>query len=88
MQVRAQPLGSAVAIEVADTGDGIAAADRERVFEPFYRGGEERARTGGGSGLGLAICRAIIEAHGGRIWLAEADLGTSVRFTLPLAAAG
>lgn len=88
VQVRAQRLGAAVAIEVADTGDGIAAADRERVFEPFYRGGTERARTGGGSGLGLAICRAIVEAHGGRIWLAEASVGTSVRFTLPLAGAG
>ncbi|HEY1689537.1 MAG TPA: HAMP domain-containing sensor histidine kinase [Solirubrobacteraceae bacterium] len=86
VQVRAERLGGSVEVEIADTGEGIAAADRPRVFEPFYRGGEEAARTGAGSGLGLAICRAIVEAHGGRIWLAEAVEGTRVRFTLPLAA--
>ncbi len=75
-----------VEVEVADTGAGIAPQDRPHVFEPFYRGGDEAARTGPGSGLGLAIARAIIEAHGGRIWLAEAAGGTHVRFTLPAAA--
>ena len=73
-------------IEVADTGAGIAAQDRPHVFEPFYRGGAEAARTRPGSGLGLAIARAIVEAHGGRIWLADAAGGTHVRFTLPAAA--
>lgn len=86
IQVRAQCLGSTVEVEVADTGQGIAAADRPRVFEAFYRGGQEAARTGAGSGLGLAICQAIVEAHGGNIWLADAVQGTQVRFTLPLAA--
>jgi signal transduction histidine kinase len=74
----------AVEIEVADTGGGIAAEDRAHVFEPFYRGGDEAARTRPGSGLGLAISRAIVEAHGGRIWLAEQEArGTRIRFTLP-----
>lgn len=86
VQVRAQRQGTSVQVEVADTGRGIAFEDRPRVFEAFYRGGEEAARTGSGSGLGLAICRAIVEAHGGRIWLAGAVQGTRVRFTLPLAA--
>jgi signal transduction histidine kinase len=86
VQVRAEQLGQRVEVEVADTGNGIAATDRPRVFEAFYRGGEEAARTGAGSGLGLAICRAIVEAHGGRIWLADTGQGTRVRFTLPLAA--
>jgi signal transduction histidine kinase len=67
---------------VADSGDGIAAAERERVFEPFYRGGPDAARTSDGAGLGLAISRAIVEAHGGRIWLEPDGLGTRVRFTL------
>jgi len=83
--ISAQQDNGSVQIEVADTGEGIAPADRPRVFEPFYRGGSEVARTGAGSGLGLAISRAIVEAHGGRIWLAEAGTGTSVRLTLPVA---
>jgi signal transduction histidine kinase len=58
------------------------------VFEPFFRGGSEAARTRNGAGLGLAISRAIVEAHGGRIWLegaAGGSAGTRVRFSLPRA---
>ncbi len=84
--IRATAVDGTVEVEVADTGAGIAPQDRPHVFEPFYRGGDEAARTGPGSGLGLAIARAIVEAHGGRIWLAEAAGGTQVRFTLPAAA--
>jgi signal transduction histidine kinase len=78
--------GGGVEIEVADTGEGIAAEEREHVFDAFFRGGEGAARSGGdgaGAGLGLAVSRAIVEAHGGRIWLADAPAGTQVRFTLP-----
>jgi signal transduction histidine kinase len=81
--VRAAPAGDAVEIEVADTGSGIAQDDRDRIFEPFFRGGPQAARPRGGAGLGLAISRAIVEAHGGRIWLDDAPAGTSVRFSLP-----
>jgi signal transduction histidine kinase len=81
--VRAESAGDAVEIEVADTGDGIDADDRDRVFEPFFRGGSQAARPRNGAGLGLAISRAIVEAHGGRIWLEEAPAGTRVRFSLP-----
>jgi signal transduction histidine kinase len=82
--VRAEPVDGAVEIEVADTGPGIPAADRRRVFEPFFRG--DPARTDAGAGLGLAISRAIVEAHGGRIWLVDSAVGTRVRFRLPAAA--
>lgn len=77
--------GKSVELEVADTGDGLQGEDRERAFEPFYRGGNGKARSRGGSGLGLAICRAIVEAHGGQIWLADSPTGTRVRFSLPRA---
>jgi signal transduction histidine kinase len=83
--VAAEPVGESVEIEVADTGSGIPTRDRERVFEPFFRG--DASRGSGGSGLGLSICRAIIEVHGGRIWLDEQSGGTRVRFTLPHAPA-
>ena len=84
--VRAEPAADRIEIEVADTGDGIAPEDRDRVFTAFYRGGADAARTSAGAGLGLAVSRAIVEAHGGRMWLADASEGTRVRFSLPLAA--
>jgi signal transduction histidine kinase len=62
--------------------DGIRAPELEHVFEPFFRGGSEAARTRNGAGLGLAISRAIVEAHGGRIWTEDAAQGARVRLTL------
>lgn len=78
--VRARAAGGEVEVEVADDGEGVAASDRDRVFEAFYRGEESRGEDG--AGLGLAISRAIVEAHGGRIWIEEGTPGTRVRFTL------
>jgi signal transduction histidine kinase len=84
--VAAESNGSQLVVEVADTGEGIEPDERGRVFEPFYRGGGASARTSrDSSGLGLAICRAIVEVHGGRIWLEDSDSGTRVRFSLPRA---
>ncbi|HET6550226.1 MAG TPA: HAMP domain-containing sensor histidine kinase, partial [Solirubrobacter sp.] len=76
--VRAEGIDGAVEVEVADTGNGIPAGAREHVFEPFYRA--DAARHDPGAGLGLAISRAIVEAHGGVIWLEDAPVGTRVRF--------
>jgi signal transduction histidine kinase len=80
--VRARPLGggSGVEVEVDDEGEGVPSESAQRVFEPFYRG--DSARTEEGAGLGLAISKAIVEAHGGRIWLESGGPGTRVRFTL------
>jgi C4-dicarboxylate-specific signal transduction histidine kinase len=67
-----------IAVSVADRGPGVAAADAERIFEPFY----STKRLG--LGVGLSICRAIVEAHGGRLSLApNAGGGSIFRFTLP-----
>jgi signal transduction histidine kinase len=83
--VRAEPRDGVVEIEVADTGEGIPAADRARVFDPFVQGAAREARGGGSAGLGLAIARAIVEAQGGRIWLEDSTVGTRVRFSVPRA---
>jgi signal transduction histidine kinase len=81
--VRAFDGADGIEIAVVDSGEGIAPADRPHVFEPFYRGGAEASRPATGSGLGLAISRAIVEAHGGRIWLGDSAHGTAVRLLLP-----
>lgn len=81
--VRARSADGGVEVEVADNGEGIPAGDAERVFEAFYRG--DAARGEDGAGLGLAISRAIVEAHGGKIWLERAHPGTRVHFTLKAA---
>jgi signal transduction histidine kinase len=78
--VRARPAGKGVEVEVDDSGEGIPAADGGRVFEAFYRGDASRGEDG--AGLGLAISKAIVEAHGGRIWLEQGGPGTRVKFTL------
>ena len=79
--VSAEAVNGAIEVEVADTGNGVPPDQRDRVFDPFYRG--DAARHEPGAGLGLAISRAIVEAHGGRIWLEDAAVGTRVRFSLP-----
>ncbi len=75
-----------IAIEVVDSGHGIAPAERGRVFEPFYRGADVPS---GGTGLGLAIVRAIADAHHAAIDVADgpAGKGTRVRVTFPVAQA-
>ena len=77
--------GPAIEIEVADSGKGIDPAVRDRIFEPFVQGPARVAGENGSAGLGLAISRAIVEAHGGRIWLAETAPRTRIRFSLPAA---
>jgi signal transduction histidine kinase len=83
--VRAWPAKDrAVEVEVADSGDGIDPAARRRVFEPFVQGPSRVEGQTGSAGLGLAIARAIVEAHGGEIWVARAGPGTQIlRVELP-----
>jgi signal transduction histidine kinase len=71
-------------IEVRDTGPGIPAAHRDRIFDRFYRVDTSRSREEGGVGLGLAIARWAVEANGGQIELASDDrIGSSFRIILP-----
>ena len=71
-------------VEVADSGPGLLRGDEELVFEKFYRGKSTSHKSG--VGLGLSICKAIVEAHGGKIWAENRpEGGASFYFTLPLA---
>jgi signal transduction histidine kinase len=83
--VRAETLQDVVEVEVENAGDRILPEDRDRIFDAFYRGSADPARTTGNAGLGLAVARAIVEAHGGKIWLPATTTGTRVRFSVPIA---
>jgi two-component system sensor histidine kinase KdpD len=76
-----------VLLSVQDQGPGIPPAARAQVFERFYRVPDAQSRRVAGTGLGLAICRAVAVAHGGRIWIDDADGGATVRLALPIQAA-
>ena len=70
-------------VSVADHGPGIPPGDEKRIFEKFYRG--KIGRSTSGVGLGLTICRAVVEAHGGKIWVENRpEGGADFRFTLPM----
>ncbi|MET0592126.1 MAG: sensor histidine kinase KdpD [Polyangiaceae bacterium] len=72
-----------IVVSVADRGPGVPSDERELIFDKFHRGPSER--TKGGVGLGLTICRAVVVAHGGRIWVEDRDGGgATFRFSLPL----
>jgi C4-dicarboxylate-specific signal transduction histidine kinase len=70
-----------VLVSVTDSGSGIDAAIRDRIFEPLF------TTKSTGMGMGLSICRSIVEAHGGKLWVTPATPhGTEFRFTIPTAA--
>ncbi|MCB8745375.1 HAMP domain-containing histidine kinase [Rhodoferax sp. U2-2l] len=72
-----------VRIDIHDQGVGVAQADRERIFEPFYRGERQPTDVVRGSGIGLSIVYEYIAAHGGRIELLPAPVGAHFRIELP-----
>lgn len=73
-----------VTVSVSDTGIGIGAADRERVFERFYRADKSHSKEIGGTGLGLSIVKHGVLFHKGRVELeSEPGVGTTITFVLP-----
>jgi PAS domain S-box-containing protein len=81
--LRARVKEGGVLVEVQDEGNGISAEEQERLFQPYHRVEQDRARFPG-LGLGLAISRQIIDAHKGRIWLTGLpDRGSIFSFFLP-----
>jgi two-component system sensor histidine kinase KdpD len=82
ISVSVQWVRDAVQVRIADRGPGIPFDERERVFEAFYRGSSSPETPG--SGLGLAISKAVVVAHGGRIWIEDGvDGGCVVAFEIP-----
>jgi two-component system sensor histidine kinase GlrK len=70
-------------IDIVDSGAGVARADRERIFEPFYRGERQPQDAVRGTGIGLSIVQEYIAAHGGRIELVPSSAGAHFRIELP-----
>jgi two-component system, OmpR family, sensor histidine kinase KdpD len=82
ISVRARVSGGRLLVRVVDRGPGISPADQERIFEPFFRGGEGRDA---GSGLGLAIVKGFVEANGGQVRVESLPgQGSSFVVMLPL----
>jgi PAS domain S-box-containing protein len=83
--VRGTASPTAVTVSVEDQGSGIDPHDIPHVFDRFYRGSDAAKRTKG-AGLGLYLAKAVVEAHGGRIWIeSRAEQGTVVSFEIPRA---
>ena len=81
--VRASIRDQILVVEVADTGPGVAAEDRQRIFDAFQQGTRHPEQTEG-TGLGLTLSKRILELHGGRIWVeSEAGKGSTFGFALP-----
>jgi histidine kinase len=86
--IAAKRVDHEVQFAVRDTGIGIPSEHLSQIFDRFYRVDKSRSRrAGGGSGIGLTIARALVEAHGGRIWAESAGegQGSTFHFTLPVA---
>ena len=84
VDVKVQDGSEEVTVSVSDTGIGIGAADRERVFERFYRADKSHSKEIGGTGLGLSIVKHGVLFHKGRVELeSEPGIGTTITFVLP-----
>jgi len=70
-------------IDISDAGPGVADSDRDRIFEPFYRGSRQPQHSVKGTGIGLSIVQEYIAAHGGRVTLLPNGPGARFRIELP-----
>jgi signal transduction histidine kinase len=81
--ITAAPRDTMMCVSVSDTGLGIAADAKSRLFQRFQRVGNKQRVSG--TGLGLFVCKTLIEAHGGKIWVdSEEGQGSTFHFTVPL----
>jgi predicted ATPase/signal transduction histidine kinase/tRNA A-37 threonylcarbamoyl transferase component Bud32 len=85
VSLQADKQGNELVISVVDTGIGLAAEDRSRIFAPFEQVDSSLGRRQQGTGLGLALTRKLVELHGGRIWAESPGpgMGSTFSFTIP-----
>jgi signal transduction histidine kinase len=84
IEISGRALPNEVVVTVADQGVGIPLEEQTRIFERFVRGARERHQRTPGAGLGLFLVKAIVEAHGGRIWVeSHPGEGAAFSFALP-----
>jgi signal transduction histidine kinase len=76
-----------IQVSVSDTGPGVPPDEKEKIFDRFYQIAQVGGAKPKGTGLGLAICKALVELHGGKIWVeSEINRGSTFSFTLPASA--
>jgi signal transduction histidine kinase len=84
IRVTGKVTDDSVTVNVSDRGQGIPLREQKRIFERFQRLEGADVRRTQGAGLGLYICRAIVEAHGGQLWVhSELGRGSTFSFSLP-----
>ncbi|MCL5257335.1 MAG: ATP-binding protein [Chloroflexi bacterium] len=83
VHIEVEAFANEVTLSVEDEGIGVNDAEKEKIFQAFSRSDGSLARSVKGTGLGLYIAKAIVEAHGGRIWVEQAPHGARFRFTIP-----
>jgi two-component system, NarL family, capsular synthesis sensor histidine kinase RcsC len=87
VELRVEPRGDSAVFVIADTGIGIDAGDREKVFEPFWQADTGTTRAVGGTGLGLTVARRLARLLGGDVVIADSgEQGSTFVLTLPLRA--
>ncbi|PIP21592.1 MAG: hypothetical protein COX39_02155 [Candidatus Nealsonbacteria bacterium CG23_combo_of_CG06-09_8_20_14_all_40_13] len=74
-----------IVVKIQDTGVGIPAQDKEKIFQPFFRGQSILEIRKRGTGLGLYICKLLVEKHHGKIWAQSSPAGSTFAFSLPIA---
>ena len=85
VRVTANAVNGRFTVSVVDTGPGIPAHERTRIFEQFHQVDDSNTKAKGGTGLGLAIAKQIVEMHGGRIWVdSTVGEGSTFRMELPM----
>ena len=84
IEISGRPSPSEAIVTVSDHGVGVPFEEQSRVFDRFFRGARERDQRTPGAGLGLYLARAIVQAHGGRIWVeSDPGEGAAFSFTVP-----
>ena len=82
--IEARERATSVVVTIRDTGSGISPAEHQKLFDPYYRGETDKARSRG-LGLGLALSKWLVELHGGRIWVTSKEgRGSAFSFSIPV----